>query len=68
MRHITTLSITFVIVVFSIQISFSDNYRWTDENGVRHYSEMPPPENVKNVNAENAVNTVPAFYNNTYLR
>ena len=47
------LNKTFLYLILIILITplaaHSKMYMWTDENGVKHYSNTPPPQNAKNI-------------------
>ena len=41
-----------IIVVFACLIAFgieAEIYSWTDENGVKHYSNTPPPDSATQI-------------------
>ena len=38
------LILTILMNVFFNDVSFAKMYKWTDENGVTHFSDTPPPE------------------------
>ena len=40
------ICMVFILTCFSISIPEAEVYYWTDENGVKHYSNMPPSDRV----------------------
>ena len=40
----TTILLTIVLTVFGVSNSTAEVYTWTDENGVRHFSDQPPAD------------------------
>ena len=40
----TTILLTIVLTVFGVSNSTAEVYTWTDENGVRHFSDRPPAD------------------------
>jgi hypothetical protein len=40
----TAILLTIVLTVFGVSNSTAEVYTWTDENGVRHFSDQPPPD------------------------
>ena len=41
---IIAILLTITLTVFGIADSTAEVYTWTDENGVRHFSDQPPPD------------------------
>ena len=40
----TAILLTIVLTVFGVSNSMAEVYTWTDENGVRHFSDQPPAD------------------------
>ncbi len=60
MTHLkSALLLTVFCILFSAALLHADMYSWTDENGVRHYSNTPPPKNltVENLDTEEEIET-----------
>ncbi len=53
------LSILAVLLTFFFipHLTFGEIYSWTDENGVKHFSNEPPPEGVKILNQTKEIKT-----------
>jgi hypothetical protein len=41
---ITAILLTFALTVFGVPNSIAEVYTWTDENGVKHFSDQPPAD------------------------
>jgi hypothetical protein len=41
---ITAILLTFALTVFGVPNSTAEVYTWTDENGVKHFSDQPPAD------------------------
>lgn len=41
---IINILVLLMVVIFAVSGSYADIYTWTDENGVRHYSDSPPED------------------------
>ena len=57
-----TFYITFSLVIsFAVipTLSYAESYRWTDENGVLHFSDRKPPVKEKKVQAKAVIKKVP---------
>ena len=60
MTHLKSiLLLTVVCILFPTSWLYADMYSWTDENGVKHYSNTPPPKNltVENYDSEEEILT-----------
>ncbi|MCP4691340.1 MAG: DUF4124 domain-containing protein [Desulfobacterales bacterium] len=55
MRKSFLILIFFVIIGGVFSTSFGSMYIWTDENGVKHYSNTPPPQDAGNVKEETEI-------------
>jgi len=53
------LSLLAVLLMFFFlpQLTFGEIYSWIDENGVKHFSNEPPPEGVKVLNQTKEIKT-----------
>ncbi len=58
----SALLLTAFCLFFPTALLYADMYSWTDENGVRHFSNAPPPKNinVENFSTEEEVETTPS--------
>ena len=52
------LSLILIPLIFFLpQLTFGEIYSWIDENGVKHFSNEPPPEGVKILNQTKEIKT-----------
>jgi hypothetical protein len=56
MKTQSLLAVLFVVLFFPY-VSFGEIYGWVDENGVKHYSNYPPPEGVKVISQDTEIRT-----------
>jgi len=46
MRWVGFVSVSIIVILFA-SVPFAEMYSWTDANGVKHFSQEPPPEGVE---------------------
>ncbi len=49
MRRIVTFGLSAAVMLFALSAFADTIYIWTDENGVKHYSNSQPPEDVERI-------------------
>jgi len=65
MRRIVCIAITALLMMFAASDPFAEMYSWTDENGVKHFSQEPPPEGVEATISWQEVVSVPPSVEDT---
>ena len=45
-NHVFSVFVLALLAVLSVRPLYADIYSWTDRNGVKHFSNVPPPPNI----------------------
>ena len=54
MKNLKSWVLYLILIIFILPLTaHSKMYMWTDENGVKHYSNKAPPEGIKNIQKSN---------------
>ena len=59
MRRITQLCLTMAILLLAGPVIAGTIYTWTDANGVKRFSDSPPPEGATNVHTTDEIESSP---------
>jgi hypothetical protein len=54
MRHFSTI-IVFLTILGMVSVALAEMYSWKDANGVRHYSNYPPPAGISAASAQKEI-------------